>query len=132
MTTRISTMDSARPAFCLETEVASPVLPGNADQDGPKPYNSQGSGVTRPALRPRVGEADAGAIEKPGDRFRSPGIGIRGDDMRFVTVFVMVLALGGCGLVALPCKLTRDLAEVIPGVGGVIAAPFDACAKAID
>lgn len=52
--------------------------------------------------------------------------------MRFVMAFAMVLALGGCGLVALPCKLTRDLAEVIPGVGGVVAAPFDACAKAID
>jgi hypothetical protein len=52
--------------------------------------------------------------------------------MKGILAVVMVLALGGCGAVALPCKITRDLAEVIPVIGGAIAAPFDACAKAID
>lgn len=52
--------------------------------------------------------------------------------MRFFLALVLSAALGGCGAVALPCKITRDLAEVIPVVGSVVAAPFDACAKAID
>ena len=52
--------------------------------------------------------------------------------MRLVLAIFMVTLLSGCGLAALPCKITRDLAEVVPGVGGAMAAPFDACAKAID
>jgi hypothetical protein len=43
-----------------------------------------------------------------------------------------MLALDGCGLAALPCRLTSATLKIVPGVGGAAAAPFDACASAID
>ena len=52
--------------------------------------------------------------------------------MRILFTLIMSAALSGCAAAALPCKITRDVAEVIPFVGGLVAEPFDACAKAID
>ncbi|MGI4953176.1 MAG: DUF6726 family protein [Janthinobacterium lividum] len=40
--------------------------------------------------------------------------------------------LGGCGLVALPFRATGAVVKVVPVVGGVAAAPFDATGDVID
>ena len=43
-----------------------------------------------------------------------------------------ILALCGCSVAALPCRVTADIAGVIPVAGPVAAAPFEACAGVID
>jgi hypothetical protein len=42
------------------------------------------------------------------------------------------LALDGCALAALPCRLTSATLKIVPVVGHAAAAPFEACASAID
>jgi len=49
----------------------------------------------------------------------------------FATV-LLCLALSGCGLAALPCRVTSAALKAVPAVGHPAAAPFDACADAID
>jgi hypothetical protein len=44
----------------------------------------------------------------------------------------LILSVSGCGLAALPCRVVSATLKVVPGVGGVAAAPFDTCASAID
>lgn len=44
----------------------------------------------------------------------------------------MLPALSGCGLLALPCRVTGAVVKIVPGVGHAAATPFDACASAID
>ena len=44
----------------------------------------------------------------------------------------LILSVSGCGLAALPCRVVSATLKVVPGVGGVAATPFDACASAID
>jgi Family of unknown function (DUF6726) len=50
----------------------------------------------------------------------------------FFGAIVCALALGGCGLVAAPCRVSSGVIKVVPLVGHVAAAPTDACADAID
>ncbi len=52
--------------------------------------------------------------------------------MRILAVLLACLMLSGCGLVALPCRVTGAVLDVVPAVGHVAASPFDACATAID
>jgi hypothetical protein len=49
-----------------------------------------------------------------------------------LTLGATLLPLGGCGVVALPCRLTAAAADIIPVVGHAAATPFNACASAID
>ena len=51
--------------------------------------------------------------------------------MRMLVLTVCGL-LGGCGLVALPCRVGSAALKVVPVAGHVAAAPTDACAGAID
>ena len=41
-------------------------------------------------------------------------------------------ALGGCGLVAAPCRITSAGLKIVPVAGQVAAMPTDACANVID
>jgi len=43
-----------------------------------------------------------------------------------------LLPLGGCAVVALPCRLSSATLKILPVVGHAAAVPFDACAAAID
>jgi len=43
-----------------------------------------------------------------------------------------LLALGGCGVAAAPCRLGSALLDMIPVVGHAAAAPTEACSTAID
>jgi hypothetical protein len=51
---------------------------------------------------------------------------------RLALLLVTALALSGCAVAALPCRVTADVVDVIPVAGSVVAAPFDACAGLID
>ena len=51
---------------------------------------------------------------------------------RLAFLIVTALALSGCAVAALPCRVTADVVDVIPYAGAVAAAPFDACAGVID
>jgi len=42
------------------------------------------------------------------------------------------LWLGGCGVLAAPCRITSGAVKAVPLVGHVAAAPTDACADVID
>lgn len=52
--------------------------------------------------------------------------------MRFATMLLACVLLSGCGLVALPFRVTGDVARVVPVAGDVVAVPFDAVGDAID
>ncbi|HET6518898.1 MAG TPA: DUF6726 family protein [Geminicoccaceae bacterium] len=52
--------------------------------------------------------------------------------MRVFLVLLSCAALAGCGAVALPFRVTADVARVVPVVGDPVAAPFDAAGDAID
>lgn len=45
---------------------------------------------------------------------------------------LLSVLLSGCGAVALPFRVTGDVARVVPVVGDAVAAPFDAVGDAID
>lgn len=50
----------------------------------------------------------------------------------WLTLGAAILPLGGCGVAALPCRLTSAALDIIPVVGHAAATPFDLCASAID
>ena len=47
-------------------------------------------------------------------------------------LLVALLALGGCGLAAAPCRVGSAALKIVPLVGHVAAAPTDGCAEVID
>ncbi len=51
--------------------------------------------------------------------------------MRWI-VFAALLGLGGCGLVALPFRVTGDVLQVVPVIGKPLGAPFHAVGDVID
>jgi hypothetical protein len=50
----------------------------------------------------------------------------------WLTLGAMLLPLSGCGVAALPCRLTSAALDIIPVVGHAAATPFEMCASAID
>jgi hypothetical protein len=52
--------------------------------------------------------------------------------MRRATLILLCLALSGCGLAALPCRVSSAVVKIVPVVGHPAATPLDACADAID
>jgi hypothetical protein len=50
----------------------------------------------------------------------------------WVGAAALMVSVSGCGLFAWPCRVTAATLKVVPGIGGVAAAPFDTCASAID
>ncbi|MGI9504835.1 MAG: DUF6726 family protein [Geminicoccaceae bacterium] len=52
--------------------------------------------------------------------------------MRIMTLLLFCSVLAGCGAVALPFRVTADVARIIPVVGDPVAVPFDAVGDAID
>ena len=49
-----------------------------------------------------------------------------------LAVLLLVPAIGGCGVVAAPCRVGSAVLDMIPVVGHAAATPTDACAAAID
>ncbi len=52
--------------------------------------------------------------------------------MRLATLLLACLLLSGCGLVALPFRVTGDVISVVPVVGKPIGKPIHAIGDAID
>lgn len=53
--------------------------------------------------------------------------------LRWLALIVLLIApLGGCGLMAAPCRVASAGLKIVPVVGHVAAASTDACAQAID
>jgi hypothetical protein len=52
--------------------------------------------------------------------------------MRALLILLACLTLGGCGLVALPFRVTGDVISVVPVVGKPIGQPIHAVGDAID
>lgn len=44
----------------------------------------------------------------------------------------VAMGLGGCGVMAAPCRMTSAALKMVPVVGHVAAVPTDACAAVID
>jgi hypothetical protein len=51
---------------------------------------------------------------------------------RLLMMLPLVLALGGCGLLAAPCRVASAGLKIVPVIGDVAALPTDACAEVID
>ncbi len=51
---------------------------------------------------------------------------------RVVLLALCAVGLGGCGLVAAPCRVGSAALKIVPIVGQVAAAPTDGCANVID
>ena len=52
--------------------------------------------------------------------------------MRMAVVVIACLSLTGCGLVALPFRVTGDVLSVVPVVGKPLGAPIHAVGDIID
>jgi hypothetical protein len=52
--------------------------------------------------------------------------------MRLLAMLLICACLSGCGAVALPFRVTGDVADVVPVVGHAVGAPFHAAGNAID
>ncbi|MCO6414688.1 phosphoribosylglycinamide formyltransferase [Siccirubricoccus sp. KC 17139] len=52
--------------------------------------------------------------------------------MRLLPLLLLLLSLTGCGLVALPFRVTGDVVSVVPVVGKPVGAPIHAVGDAID
>jgi hypothetical protein len=52
--------------------------------------------------------------------------------MRVLALLLICISLAACGAVALPFRVTADVARVVPVAGDVVAAPLDATGDAID
>ncbi len=52
--------------------------------------------------------------------------------MKWILISTLCLFASGCGLAAAPCRVTSAVIKIVPVVGGVAAAPTDACAEIID
>ncbi len=52
--------------------------------------------------------------------------------MRLLFLFLACLGLSGCGVVALPFRVTGDVVRVVPVVGEPVGAPIHAVGDAID
>jgi hypothetical protein len=52
--------------------------------------------------------------------------------MRLCALLLICGLLTACGAVALPFRVTADVARVVPVAGDVVAAPLDATGDAID
>ncbi|HYL32750.1 MAG TPA: DUF6726 family protein [Stellaceae bacterium] len=51
---------------------------------------------------------------------------------RLWLLLAITAALGGCGVVAAPCRVSSGVIKAVPLVGDVAATPTDACANVID
>ncbi|WP_167399896.1 DUF6726 family protein [Massilia violaceinigra] len=51
---------------------------------------------------------------------------------RIALVLLLPAVLGGCGVMAAPCRVGSAVIKMVPVVGKVAALPTDACAAIID
>ena len=49
-----------------------------------------------------------------------------------LAALALLFSLGGCGVLAAPCRVASAALKMVPVVGHVAALPTDACAAVID
>lgn len=52
--------------------------------------------------------------------------------LRAAGIVVLVSTIGGCGVLAAPCRVTSAAFKMVPLIGHAAAIPTDACAAVID
>ncbi|HEY0423834.1 MAG TPA: DUF6726 family protein [Rhodopila sp.] len=52
--------------------------------------------------------------------------------MRLALCLIVLASLGGCGVVALPFRVTGDVVQAVPVIGKPIGKPIHAVGDAID
>lgn len=52
--------------------------------------------------------------------------------IRIAAVLLLPAVLGGCGVLAAPCRIGSAVIKMVPVVGKAAALPTDACAAVID
>jgi len=52
--------------------------------------------------------------------------------IRITSLMLLLAPLGGCGLLAAPCRVGSAVLKILPYVGHTAATPTDACVQAID
>jgi hypothetical protein len=52
--------------------------------------------------------------------------------VKMTAVLLLPAVLGGCGLLAAPCRIGSAVIKIVPVVGHAAALPTDACAAVID
>jgi hypothetical protein len=55
-----------------------------------------------------------------------------GSSLGMLLILSMAVALTGCGVVALPFRMTSAVVKIVPVAGHVAAVPLDAAADGID
>lgn len=51
---------------------------------------------------------------------------------RILGIAALLSSIGGCGVLAAPCRVTSAVFKMVPLVGHAAAIPTDACAAVID
>ena len=52
--------------------------------------------------------------------------------LRILGTAALVSSIGGCGVLAAPCRVTSAVVKMVPLIGHAAALPTDACAAVID
>jgi hypothetical protein len=52
--------------------------------------------------------------------------------LKMAVVLLLPAVLGGCGVLAAPCRIGSAVIKMVPVVGKAAALPTDACAAVID
>ena len=52
--------------------------------------------------------------------------------LRMIGIAALLASVGGCGVLAAPCRVTSAVVKMVPLVGHAAAVPTDACAAVID
>ncbi|MGZ8291007.1 MAG: DUF6726 family protein [Telluria sp.] len=55
-----------------------------------------------------------------------------GTVVKLAAVLLLPAVLGGCGVLAAPCRIGSAVIKMVPVVGHAAALPTDACAAVID
>jgi hypothetical protein len=85
-------------------------------------------GVLISQMAERVGRARTNLIRRcERNTFRPGGI-----TMRLALCLIVLASLGGCGVVALPFRVTGDVVQAVPVIGKPIGKPIHAVGDAID
>ncbi|MBO1077114.1 hypothetical protein IAI60_21125 [Roseomonas sp. 1311] len=65
-------------------------------------------------------------------RLHESGLGTRVSQIRLFLFLAVLLPLGGCGVVALPFRVTGDVVKAVPIVGDPVGAPIHAVGDVVD
>jgi hypothetical protein len=65
-------------------------------------------------------------------RISSKGVMKNSSIVKMAAVLLLPAVLGGCGVLAAPCRVGSAVIKMVPVVGHAAALPTDACAAVID